>query len=66
MKILKEGDKNLAKGALQFDCGRCGCVFVADRFEYVAKRFDGILHSGIIANVTCPCCGKMICMQVND
>lgn len=66
MKILKEGDEGLAKGALQFDCKKCGCIFVVDRFEYVAKRLDGIFHSGIIANAMCPCCMKIISIRIND
>ena len=52
MKILKHGDKALRK----FTCKFCGCVFVADRNEYITTD-SNYFHA------TCPDCKAGLCMN---
>lgn len=49
MKILKHGCREKRK----FTCGVCGCEFVAEPPEYVAKTTNGIV---LWYFATCPDC----------
>ena len=57
MFIIKDGDKELAekkrKQTKLFECKICGCVFEADKGEYLIRdfRFDVMYYA------KCPCCG---------
>lgn len=57
MFIIKDGDREIAekkkKQTRRFECRMCGCVFEADKGEYI--------HSGVQWDdyyyAKCPCCG---------
>lgn len=57
MFIIKDGDKELAekkrKQTKLFECKICGCVFEADKGEYLIRdfRFDVMYYA------KCPCRG---------
>lgn len=57
MKIIKQGDPDKAKDIVQFECDRCGCIFVAVRTEWdytpqiAQQKGEGTYMC------TCPCCG---------
>ncbi len=57
MKILKAGDKRLAKRRtekpVKFRCDRCGCEWIAIRGEYTDMSNQ---HDGEMYNCVCPCC----------
>ena len=56
MKILKEGNLELLKQTKIFSCSYCGCVFKADRNEYLTgKHYNDLYYT-----CTCPTCGKTV------
>lgn len=61
MEILKQGnlDRIRANSMKKFECGRCGCVFMAASDEYKLPDFIAAMHDGIEASCECPCCGCM-------
>ena len=59
MQIIKKGNLDKLKEPIQFECHRCGCIFVADNTEY-NKRFDQ--RGGDWAEIHCPTC-KMLVQQ---
>lgn len=56
MKIIKDGDKELAerkkKQTKRFECKMCGCIFEADKDEYAdtGVQYDFYFYA------ECPCC----------
>ncbi|MCM1168169.1 MAG: hypothetical protein NC401_19465 [Ruminococcus sp.] len=58
MTVLKEGDPDRAKQLVsktrRFKCGRCGCVFEADKGEYQ----PGQQYNDVYFFCKCPCCGE--------
>lgn len=58
MKIIKEGNKQEAekkmKRILTFECCICGCIFEAEKGEYI----EGNQYEGDSA--TCPCCMQTV------
>ena len=35
MKIIKEGDYIIANRVIKFSCKNCGCIFEANKNEYI-------------------------------
>lgn len=59
MEILKEGDLTRLTPKITFECKRCGCIFKADKGEYISGRsFDQSY-----ATCTCPTC-KNPCIKI--
>ena len=56
MEIIKPGDLSKLKKIKQFECGKCGCIFTADKSEYeVECQYD----EEYIA-CKCPTCGNQV------
>lgn len=61
MKILREGYKDLTKNhALFFECGACGCLWIADDTEY--EQIDW----SCCATHKCPCCKAVVAEYPNQ
>lgn len=56
MKIIKEGDINRLKKVKLFECMACGCVFEADRTEYVHQYSQR--ENCDWYEIKCPTCGN--------
>ena len=54
MKILVEGRKGVKK-VRRFECGTCGCVFLAERHEYVDQNTCRLTEYGIRHAFECDC-----------
>lgn len=54
MKIIKEGDLTKLNETKKFYCRACGCVFEANKGEYIEEE----LQINAIFLCECPCCGK--------
>ena len=57
MNIIKNGDRELAenkkKQTRRFECKICGCIFEADKGEYLIKDY----RCDVMYYAKCPCCG---------
>lgn len=61
MKIIKEGDPNKINGDVEFECSQCGCIFVADRTEWIyAPQIAQQRGEGTYI-CKCPCCRYNVC-----
>ena len=56
MKIIKEGDPEKAKGVVQFECDQCGCIFVADKTEWIYAPQTAQQRGEGTYICKCPCC----------
>ena len=54
MKIIKQGDLNIARKPLRFECKNCGTIFEADKGEY--QFVDNYLSKEINYACECPLC----------
>lgn len=57
MKIIKEGNLELLKKYVRFECNHCGCVFEAEKGEYVIHSDQ---REGTWYSVKCPTCKNTI------
>lgn len=58
IRILKHGKPKLY--VRRFVCDKCGCVFLADRDEYISV-WDYLNHTPSIAyECECPCCHCLV------
>ena len=56
MEIIKKGEIERVEETKMFECKRCGCVFKADRSEYISdQHYDEFYYT-----CTCPTCGKTV------
>lgn len=57
MKILVPGDQRRANRCKRFECEECGCVFIADKSEYMnrSNQREGPLYESV-----CPCCKRTV------
>ena len=56
MEIIKKGEIERVEETKMFECKRCGCVFKADRSEYISgQHYDDFYYT-----CTCPTCGKTV------
>lgn len=55
MKIIKEGDLELKRAVRTFECDECGCLWEADRTEYVTETD---FRNGHVYVMDCPTCGR--------
>ena len=60
MKIIKRGDPDKAKGAVQFECDRCGCIFKAEKGEWSYAPSIAQQRGEATYVCKCPCCGKAV------
>ena len=61
MKIIRKGYLELTKNnTLFFECGFCGCLWIADDTEYQQKDYSS--H----ATHKCPCCKALITEYPNQ
>ena len=59
MQIIKQGKIPVYKKT--FECDVCGCVFEAERGEYVASGQMEVMHDNLPNyKCKCPCCGVMV------
>lgn len=56
MKIIKEG--KVPTGTKRFECKECGCIFEADKSEYVFPSSLAFQRDGIVAECKCPTCNR--------
>ena len=63
IKIIKQGDLNLLKRTLRFECKACGCVFDADKEDYVFQFSQRENENWY--ETKCPCCGKTVTRSVS-
>lgn len=54
MKVLMQGNKDLAKRTKIFHCKECGCEFEADKGEYECAGYQ---YNEAYYKCKCPCCG---------
>jgi len=55
MKIIQNGNPKLVFSATKrFHCGSCGCLFEAEKDEYIT----GSQYNDIFYQCKCPGCGK--------
>lgn len=54
MKILVEGRKKV-KLVRRFECGTCGCIFLADRHEYRTIEGVAFTDNGAFKTHICIC-----------
>lgn len=63
MKILVEGRKKV-KLVRRFECGTCGCIFLADRQEYRTIEGATLMEDGVIMPKSflslCPNCDSPV------
>ena len=58
MKIIKKCNRKLARRKIKqtkrFECETCGCIFEADKGEYLVRDYlcDAMCYA------ECPCCGS--------
>ena len=58
MNIIKQG--KILGITKTFKCDNCGCIFKAERGEYVASSQMEVMHDDLPAyKCKCPCCGIM-------
>ena len=62
MEIIKPGDLSKLKKIKQFECGKCGCIFTADKSEYEVKcqchSEDSFLEECYVCK--CPTCDSQV------
>lgn len=54
MQILKDGVKPDTRK--QFRCDNCGCVWIADKNEYMTRIGE---YQSVEYPCPCPCCGEI-------
>ena len=56
MKIIQQGNKDLALKMRRFECNKCKCIFEADKSEYES----GSQYNDIYYYAKCPCCKNTV------
>lgn len=59
MKIIKPGKKPSMNNK-KFECENCGCVFMADKFEYHGTAQLGVMDGLPPYECKCPTCGNYV------
>jgi len=56
VKIIKEGNLDLLRKIVRFECDECGCVFEADKDSYeIASQYNEQYYK-----VKCPYCTNLV------
>lgn len=58
VKIIKDGELSLLKETIEFKCDKCGCVFTADKDDYMYRsdQSEGISWY----QISCPYCSNWV------
>lgn len=64
MIIVKNG--KIPNRIICFECDYCGCLFEAEKGEYLCSSQMEVLHNGLGQyKCKCPCCNNMVFTKDN-
>ena len=63
MRVLRNGNPDVARPVVRFQCKNCDCLFEAERHEYSAVND---YRNGYYYRARCPCCGKDVTVGETD
>lgn len=59
MRIIKDGTIPIT--TVTFECDECGCIFDAEKGEYMYSSQMEVMHDGLgDYKCKCPCCNTMV------